>query len=309
MPRARKSEPARVFEPGQLSYLPKRRDDERFPDSGSEIPNGCFDHPVVILSTDQSKKMAVVLILTSLRGKTLDEYSSIPATRAFHLPIHPSPVHPDNGILLYLDEGLELRRKTYVKTETPRRIPWDLLQKDYRERKTSKRFRLRPESFKKLLEYSRFETPTGRRKSKVPETPRHIPVENPPLRDLLASMRADSTAPHGFIIDPTVPPPRVPEPPRYSVRAPMTASAMQSVARSREGAAAEIDRDIAQRREARRREVSSILPTYRPSPRSELVVTSYDPFLILRGLFVVLLAMVAISFTIAWWQCQLPACK
>ena len=89
----------------------------------------------------------------------------------------------------------------------------------------------------------------------------------------------------------------------------MTASAMQFVARSREGAAAEMDRDIAQRREARRREVSSILPTYRPSLRSDLVVTFYDPISILRGLFVVLLALVGISFTIAWWQCQLSACK
>ena len=74
MPRARKSEPARVFEPGQLSYLPKRRDDERFPDSGSEIPIGCFDHPVVILSTDQSKKMAVVLIVRFHRSTRLKAF-------------------------------------------------------------------------------------------------------------------------------------------------------------------------------------------------------------------------------------------
>lgn len=64
MPRARKSEAAEVFVPGQLSYLPKRRDGEILASSGSEVPDGCFDHPVVILSTDQRKKLAVVLIVS-----------------------------------------------------------------------------------------------------------------------------------------------------------------------------------------------------------------------------------------------------
>ena len=88
----------------------------------------------------------------------------------------------------------------------------------------------------------------------------------------------------------------------------MTASAMQTVARSREGTAAEMDRDIAQRREAQRREVSSLLPTYRPSPPADLVVSSDDSTSVLWKLFVVFLAVVGIYFTRAWWQCTLSAC-
>lgn len=64
MPRKRNREVAGVFIPGQLSYLPKRPDGEPCSLSGSEIPDGCFDHPVVILSTDQRKREAVVLIVS-----------------------------------------------------------------------------------------------------------------------------------------------------------------------------------------------------------------------------------------------------
>lgn len=64
MPRARNPDAAVVFVPGQLSYLPKRPDDELLLLADSEIPKGCFDHPVVILSTNRRKKEAVVLIVS-----------------------------------------------------------------------------------------------------------------------------------------------------------------------------------------------------------------------------------------------------
>lgn len=64
MPRARKAEATGALVPGQLSYLPQRRDDEPLSLSDSEIPKGCYNHPVVILSTDQRKKKAVVLIVS-----------------------------------------------------------------------------------------------------------------------------------------------------------------------------------------------------------------------------------------------------
>ena len=37
--------------------------------------------------------------------------------RDHHLPISPSPAHPDNGILLFLQNSAELRKKSYIKTE------------------------------------------------------------------------------------------------------------------------------------------------------------------------------------------------
>ncbi|KAF6219505.1 hypothetical protein HO133_003974 [Letharia lupina] len=290
---------AEVFIPGQLSYLPKRRDDEPFSLSGSEIPDGCSDHPVVILATDQRERKAVVLILTSFGGKSLNEHSSIPRIRASHLPIHPSPVHPDNGILLFLDQDIELRKMSYVNTESPRQIEWALLQRHYREQRTGERFRLRPDSFAKLLDYIGSEAPLGRGTSVAPQSPLHPSTTYSPGWDLLESMKANSLAQYGSINRPTVPPRRISEPARYLVRAPTATSTLQAVARSREGAAAEVDRYLAQRREARRHETRAILPTHRPSPRSD---SSYDPMSILRKLFVAVLVAVGLFFAIAWWR-------
>lgn len=64
MPRARNPENASVFVPGQLSYLPKRRDGELLTPTDAEIPDGCYDHPVLILSTDRHKREVVVLIVS-----------------------------------------------------------------------------------------------------------------------------------------------------------------------------------------------------------------------------------------------------
>ena len=64
MPRARNPEAGRNLTPGWLSYLPKRPDGEVPLPSDSEIPEGCYDHPVLILSTDLFKKEAKVLIVS-----------------------------------------------------------------------------------------------------------------------------------------------------------------------------------------------------------------------------------------------------
>ena len=52
-----------MYTPGQLSYLPKRQTGELISLSDADIPDGCFDHPVVILTTDRRKREAVVLIV------------------------------------------------------------------------------------------------------------------------------------------------------------------------------------------------------------------------------------------------------
>lgn len=309
MPRARNSEAAAVFIPGQLSYLPKRREGDLSSLLGSEIPDGCFDHPVVILSTDQGKREAVVLILTSLRGRRLDDYSSVPRIRAFHLPIHPTPVHPDNDILLYLDHDLELPKKTYVNTKTQRLISWALLQPEYREQRTRNPLRLRPDSFTKLLEYIHFEAPVGHGKPKAPNTSLNVAVDYSHTQHLLESMRADRLAQYDAINRPPVPPPRASKPPRYSIQAPQAVSTVQSVARSHQGVTAEVDSYLPLRRESRRQEASSILPVYHPSPRSDVVVSSCDARSTLRRLFVILFVTVGIFLAIAWWKCQLTVCK
>ena len=69
MSQSRTLEPAGVFVPGSLSYLPKRRYSELYSTSSSQVPDGCYDHPVLILSTDPRKKEAVILIVSFHRSK------------------------------------------------------------------------------------------------------------------------------------------------------------------------------------------------------------------------------------------------
>ncbi len=56
--------------------------------------------------------------LTTLGGKSLAEkWAHNPYFRHVHLPIFPCAPHPDHGIQLFLEDGLRLRRESYVKTE------------------------------------------------------------------------------------------------------------------------------------------------------------------------------------------------
>jgi hypothetical protein len=56
---------SRYLQAGCINFLRKKDDiDERL--GGGVIANGCFDHPVVILSTDLQGKTATVLIVSIL---------------------------------------------------------------------------------------------------------------------------------------------------------------------------------------------------------------------------------------------------
>ena len=148
----------------------------------------------------------------------------------------------------------------------------------------------------------------GHGKSKAPEIPRHVFFDYPLGRDLLESIQANNFAQNGTINRPAAPPPRALGQLEKSVRTPILASSLQSVARSREGLAAEVERYNAQRREARRHEARSILPTYSSTPRSDSISHS-DKSNCISLKFVFFLVMIAVFLTIAWWQCQLSVCK
>ena len=118
------------------------------------------------------------------------------------------------------------------------------------------------------------------------------------------SVKAANVRQYGTINQPIHSPPRPPKPPKYSVRAPVAASTLEAVARSREGVAAETDRYLAQWRESQtwRQEACSTLPIYRTSPPADVPVGSRDPRKILRRLFVVLVLVLGCLLGIAWWQ-------
>ena len=184
-----------------------------------------------------------------------------------------------------------------------------MLQAGYREYRTAKPFRLKPESFATLLKHIKHDAP-----AKAPKTPPPVSVTNLPPRNSLESMRANSFPQYSTISQPAISPRPASKPPQYSVRAPVAASTPQSVARSREGVAADLHSFIAQYRGAQTRDVwrqdaRSVLPTYHTPAPSGSVAGSYDRVSILRKLFVLLLVMIVVFLTIAWWRCELWVCK
>lgn len=76
------------------------------------------------------------------------KYADNPYFRHHHLPVFPCDAHPDNGVQLFLQDGLQLPKPSYVKTEWRYRIGWGLLE-DYRGSETG--FRLHPVSYRDLM--------------------------------------------------------------------------------------------------------------------------------------------------------------
>ncbi|KAJ2995272.1 hypothetical protein NUW58_g1319 [Xylaria curta] len=115
--------PGLIREPlaGCIKWLPRK--DELVPADAS-IDEGCCQHPVVILSTKAQNGRVEILIITSFGGIDLEtKYPTHLSARKNHLPIKPHKAHPDNGILLVLENpSIELRKKSYVKTRDRRTI-------------------------------------------------------------------------------------------------------------------------------------------------------------------------------------------
>lgn len=72
--------------------------------------------------------------------------------RAAHLPIHPAPAHPDTDELLYLQSDLQLRNKSYIGTKKRHLVPLTLIEFDYRERPSGKKYKLRRDSYLKVVQ-------------------------------------------------------------------------------------------------------------------------------------------------------------
>lgn len=81
-----------------------------------------------------------------------DKHSNNRVVRAAHLPIHPAPAHPDTNELLYLQSDLQLRNKSYIKTKKRHLVPLALIKFDHRERRSGKKYRLRRDSYLKVVQ-------------------------------------------------------------------------------------------------------------------------------------------------------------
>ncbi|ORY63323.1 uncharacterized protein BCR38DRAFT_226616 [Pseudomassariella vexata] len=138
--------PRRSHLAGCIMWLPRKEDINL----DIEIEDGCYNHPVVILSPQPKPKMVTLLLITSFNSTSLEaKHANDVKTRLKHLPIKPAESHPDNGKLLFLeDEGRPLRKTSWVKTETQHLVPLKVL-RSYTHKATD--YFLSQESYHELI--------------------------------------------------------------------------------------------------------------------------------------------------------------
>ncbi|KAI2778336.1 hypothetical protein F4815DRAFT_246592 [Daldinia loculata] len=141
---------------GCILWLPPKP--ELREDCGSDVEADRCNHPVVILSPQAEDGNVVYLMITSLKGKELKtRFKHDQNLRLEHIPIRPSHPHPDNGMLLSLEDvTLVLRKKSYVKTKTQYRIQIASL-RPYERR--GPEYILSRKSYQELIKYAKFTPP------------------------------------------------------------------------------------------------------------------------------------------------------
>ncbi|OTA52754.1 hypothetical protein K449DRAFT_427073, partial [Hypoxylon sp. EC38] len=169
---------------GCILWLPSKdelsRDRE---DSDSDLEADRCNHPVVVLSPQVEGGKVVYLMMTSLKDKDLEErFRRNPSVRLEHLPIRPCRPHPDNGILLSLEDvTLELRKKSYVKTKKQHRI---LLNSLLPYERKGPEYVLSRKSYHQLIQYAKFSPPVPHPAARAVLPPgRVLPQPSPITRE------------------------------------------------------------------------------------------------------------------------------
>ncbi|KAL8904221.1 MAG: hypothetical protein Q9207_003409 [Kuettlingeria erythrocarpa] len=130
--------------PGSIYYLPHadRLSAEQRCTTARTLHPGIFNHAVLIVSTCPADHTVDFFIITSLGGKTADEYSRSPFKRASLIPLFPNDPHPDNGSLVYLNTDWGLPKKSYIRTGQRFTVRSDILEPLFDEH-TGRQFQLR----------------------------------------------------------------------------------------------------------------------------------------------------------------------
>ncbi|KAL8718232.1 MAG: hypothetical protein Q9225_004604 [Loekoesia sp. 1 TL-2023] len=135
---------------GSIYFLPPRHEISTSQQSKtSGINPGIFSHPVLILSLDPWRAEADILVISSLDGKTLNEYSRSQRIRETHVPIFPAEPHPDNGCISYLDNEGPLPKKSYIKVDQRHTVPQAILRPLF-DQHSRQQFGLRDASFEDI---------------------------------------------------------------------------------------------------------------------------------------------------------------
>ncbi|KAI1211149.1 uncharacterized protein F4807DRAFT_26902 [Annulohypoxylon truncatum] len=141
---------------GCILWLPRKEEQPNNRDEyDSELEEDRCNHPVVVLSPCLEDGKVVYLMMTSLKGKRLEtRFLNQPNVRREHLPIRPCDPHPDNGILLSLEDvALELKKRTYVKTKNQHRIRFSSLRAYDRH---GPDYILSKKSYQDLIRYAKY---------------------------------------------------------------------------------------------------------------------------------------------------------
>ncbi|KAF2123999.1 hypothetical protein P153DRAFT_351626 [Dothidotthia symphoricarpi CBS 119687] len=168
---------ASKYDVGSILWLPPK--DEipiEYHATANSIDDGCFNHPVVVLSVNRARTEVVVLIMTSFGGKDLQErHPRNTQTRSMYIPVHPSKAHPDNDSLLFLRGDGRLPRNSYVTLNPQRTIHGGILKPLRRSTCT-----LTTDSYKQLIKRVGFQPPPFHNRPPVAQpsqTP--LPVREP----------------------------------------------------------------------------------------------------------------------------------
>jgi len=168
-----------IYEVGAILRLPSKDQIPGDLQSRTEIDDGCFDHPALIIWIGQGSTKATILIVSTSRGglfasvtfvyqhrlrshkitsfnsrDLLERHGNNKAARLDHLPIYPNNPHPDNGELLYLEGNAALPKKSYVKTGKQYIVDPSILRSD-----RSIKGKLSKESLTVLIKYIKFTPP------------------------------------------------------------------------------------------------------------------------------------------------------
>ncbi|KAI4191688.1 MAG: hypothetical protein LQ346_004656 [Caloplaca aetnensis] len=130
--------------PGSIYYLPHadRLSAEQRRTTARCLHPGIFNHAVLIVSPCRADHTVDFFIITSLGGKTADEYTRNPFDRASLIPLFPNEPHPDNGSLVYLNTDWGLPKKSYIRTGQRFTVRSDVLEPLFDEH-TGRQFQLR----------------------------------------------------------------------------------------------------------------------------------------------------------------------
>ncbi|KAL8911105.1 MAG: hypothetical protein Q9172_007733 [Xanthocarpia lactea] len=116
-----------TMSPGSIYYLPSSsqikcsRLTSRERSTLSRIADGVLGHPVLVMSVDDRRSEASVMIITSSGGKPFE--SLRPDLQAYGVPIWPNNPHPINDSIMYLKNDWSLPKASYINTLQQYRVP------------------------------------------------------------------------------------------------------------------------------------------------------------------------------------------